>query len=102
MNASKSLAWTQATLLALLLVALGGSAAEAQVVCGNEIRQGSEQCDLGFALNGAENSCCTASCTFAPTTTVCRGAADLCDVAEFCPGNSTTCPADGFADSTTV
>src|SRR5262249_45013077 len=63
-------------------------------VCGNGTVEGAEQCDLG-AANGAPGSCCTASCTFATTATICRPAAGACDVAEACTGNSTTCPADG-------
>src|SRR5947199_988015 len=43
--------------------------------CGDGIVQSaspfSEQCDLG-AANGAGGSCCTASCQFASTSTVCR------------------------------
>src|SRR5207244_4079098 len=32
---------------------------------------------------------------------VCRASAGTCDVAETCTGTSTTCPADGFASSST-
>eukprot|EP01124_Arcella_intermedia_P032310 TRINITY_DN7507_c0_g1_i8.p3 TRINITY_DN7507_c0_g1~~TRINITY_DN7507_c0_g1_i8.p3 ORF type:complete len:104 (+),score=23.05 TRINITY_DN7507_c0_g1_i8:1264-1575(+) len=39
---------------------------------------------------------------FEPTTTKCRVANGVCDVAEFCTGSGSTCPADGFAPATTV
>ncbi len=65
--------------------------------CGDGILQSgapfSEQCDLG-AANGTAGSCCTASCSFASSATVCRAAAGPCDAAESCTGSSATCPAD--------
>ncbi|HEY2899881.1 MAG TPA: HYR domain-containing protein [Polyangia bacterium] len=33
---------------------------------------------------------------------ICRASAGVCDVAEICDGTATTCPADGFAPSSTV
>ena len=39
---------------------------------------------------------------FRPSTFECRAAADICDVAENCPGNSANCPADTFAPSTRI
>jgi len=63
-------------------------------VCGNEIVEGSEQCDGG--------ACCNADCTFKLSSTVCRGTAGICDVAEQCTGSSATCPADSFLPSSTV
>src|SRR5690606_29263154 len=38
----------------------------------------------------------------APAGTICRLAADLCDVAESCTGTSPVCPADAVAPPTTV
>jgi hypothetical protein len=61
--------------------------------CGNGTVDGVEQCDLG-AGNGASGSCCTSSCTFASTASICRAATGACDLAETCTGSSTTCPAD--------
>ena len=93
------------------------------VTCGNGVIDGSEQCDDG-AANGTAGSCCAADCTFKangtactddgnPCTTdicngssnlcqhpagnagtVCRAAANECDLAETCTGTSTSCPAD--------
>jgi len=42
---------------------------------------------------GTANTCVDG---FLPSTTICRAAADECDVAESCTGDSTLCPADGF------
>jgi len=65
--------------------------------CGDGIVQAGtpfgEQCDLG-AANGTAGSCCTASCTFASSSTNCRAAAGECDLVENCTGTSATCPAD--------
>jgi choice-of-anchor A domain-containing protein len=63
-------------------------------VCGNGIVEGSEQCDGG--------SCCTSTCTFSSSATVCRASAGVCDVAEMCTGSSSTCPSDSFFSSSTV
>jgi hypothetical protein len=38
----------------------------------------------------------------APSTTPCRPAAGVCDLAEFCTGTSTTCPADTFRTPASV
>ncbi|MFP6663417.1 MAG: hypothetical protein VCC00_04375 [Deltaproteobacteria bacterium] len=57
--------------------------------CGDLHTDPSEDCDGGI--------CCTASCTFTAAATLCRGEADICDVAESCTGASASCPADGFA-----
>src|SRR5262245_22977632 len=40
--------------------------------------------------------------TSAPSTTVCRSAAGVCDVAEFCTGSSPTCPADAKVSPGTI
>src|SRR5438094_1237914 len=100
-------------------------------ICGNGILETKESCDDG-ANNGTAASCCTTTCTFKTNGTactddgnvcttdtcngsssvcqhpagnagaVCRAVAGLCDVAETCTGTSSTCPANGFASSSTV
>jgi choice-of-anchor A domain-containing protein len=63
-------------------------------VCGNGIVEPGEQCDGGI--------CCTAVCTFEPSTDVCRPSVSQCDAAEMCTGSSSTCPPDvnwGFESS---
>src|SRR6266404_3471303 len=62
-------------------------------VCGDGFVDPGESCDLGVN-NGATGSCCTASCTFVPSSTVCRAAVNECDIQETCTGTSATCPAD--------
>ncbi len=59
-------------------------------ICGDGTVDGAagEVCDGG--------DCCTATCTFEPATSECRGAAGACDLAENCTGTSAACPADGF------
>jgi hypothetical protein len=46
----------------------------------------------------------TGLCVFAPapSSTVCRPAAGVCDVTETCTGDTIVCPADSFASSATV
>ena len=81
-------------------------------MCGNGIVEPGEDCDSGTGVdsnccdatckfkNGAKcdprsSSCCTEACTFAPVNQVCRPSRDpKCDTAEFCTGNSSTCPLD--------
>ncbi len=48
-----------------------------------------EQCD-------PPGGCCTSTCQFVAGGTQCRASAGICDVAETCPGNSATCPGNGF------
>eukprot|EP01097_Dermamoeba_algensis_P001546 TRINITY_DN1584_c0_g1_i2.p1 TRINITY_DN1584_c0_g1~~TRINITY_DN1584_c0_g1_i2.p1 ORF type:complete len:309 (-),score=76.38 TRINITY_DN1584_c0_g1_i2:63-989(-) len=55
--------------------------------CGNGQIGAGEDCD-------PPGPCCTNQCRFASNTTVCRANTGLCDKVEFCPGNSSTCPAD--------
>jgi cysteine-rich repeat protein len=66
-------------------------------LCGNGTLDPGEQCDDGNNTNG---DCCSSSCQFEPSTTVCRSSAGVCDLAETCTGSSGTCPAD--AKSTAV
>eukprot|EP01114_Cavostelium_apophysatum_P017282 TRINITY_DN50_c0_g1_i1.p1 TRINITY_DN50_c0_g1~~TRINITY_DN50_c0_g1_i1.p1 ORF type:complete len:895 (+),score=192.43 TRINITY_DN50_c0_g1_i1:91-2775(+) len=63
-------------------------------VCGNGIIETGESCDGG--------ACCSGSCTYLSSATVCRSSAGACDVAEYCTGNNFVCPADGFAPSSTT
>lgn len=70
--------------------------------CGDGAACGTdEQCDEG-ANNGKPGSCCSATCRFVSSGTVCRASAGVCDTAESCPGNSGKCPGDAFASSRTV
>jgi cysteine-rich repeat protein len=66
--------------------------------CGDTILDPGEQCDDG---NTNPGDCCSATCQFESAATVCRAAADVCDLAETCTGSSATCPADGFEPVTT-
>ncbi|CAH7670467.1 Disintegrin-like metalloprotease [Phakopsora pachyrhizi] len=85
--------------------------------CGNGILEPGEDCDPGmvsspccqwgtckFATGAVcdpkHSSCCTQTCQYAPTGTICRPVSDPnCDVAESCPGNSAECPVDKFMDN---
>jgi cysteine-rich repeat protein len=69
--------------------------------CGNGIVEFGEQCDDG-AANGTAGSCCSGTCQFVSEGTICRPAADVCDVAETCTGTSAACPPDAFAPATTI
>src|SRR4029079_10335734 len=62
---------------------------------------GAEQCDLGTGVNGTSTACCSGSCAFTSGNT-CRASAGQCDVAETCPGGTSTCPANGFASAATL
>ncbi|KAG5646892.1 hypothetical protein DXG03_001968 [Asterophora parasitica] len=85
-------------------------------MCGNGIVEKGEDCDPGKGVDSAccdpetckfrpgalcdpeSSPCCTGQCTFAPSTQVCRPSKDaLCDTAETCTGNSSTCPTDVVA-----
>lgn len=55
-----------------------------------------EQCDV---IGG---STCCIQCRWQPSTTVCRPAADVCDIEEHCTGLSETCPADTFKPTRTI
>ncbi|TBU37369.1 Metallo-peptidase family M12B Reprolysin-like-domain-containing protein [Dichomitus squalens] len=87
-------------------------------MCGNGIVESGEDCDPGLGSNSTccdastckfkkgavcdpdSSQCCTDSCTFAPSTQVCRPAKDAtCDTAEMCTGSSATCPPDVFASN---
>ena len=85
-------------------------------MCGNGIVEDGEDCDPGLGSNSTccdastckftsgavcdpdSSPCCTDSCTFAPSTQVCRPSKDArCDTAEKCTGTGSACPADVFA-----
>jgi cysteine-rich repeat protein len=66
-------------------------------LCGNGIVDPGENCDDGGTANG---DCCSSSCLFDSSTSVCRASAGPCDVAEHCTGASATCPANAFQPST--
>jgi cysteine-rich repeat protein len=65
--------------------------------CGDGALDPGEQCDDGNVQDG---DCCSSTCQFEPATTICRPAAGACDVAEFCTGSSSSCPADQLEPST--
>ncbi len=57
-------------------------------VCGNGIKEGTEQCDGG--------ACCSGSCSFLGSGNQCRGSVGVCDPAEYCSGSSNLCPNDVY------
>jgi len=87
-------------------------------MCGNGIVDDGEECDPGqgtqsnccdvntckFKSNAvcepANSPCCLPTCSFAPATQVCRPSRDSrCDTAEFCTGNSSSCPTDVMSNN---
>jgi hypothetical protein len=75
------------------------AAAIAGACCGDgEVGTG-EDCDDG---NQDDSDCCTTSCRFAPSDTVCRPSAGTCDEPETCTGSSGICPADVFKPASTM
>jgi len=65
--------------------------------CGNSIVETGEECDDGSLNNG---DCCSSTCQYESSSTVCRASAGACDVAEVCDGVGNDCPADGFKANT--
>jgi Disintegrin len=90
--------------------------------CGNGIVEDGEECDCG-GTQGCENdpccdptTCkftagsvcddsneeCCQNCKFAPVTKLCRPSLNpICDPPEYCPGNSSACPADNVTSDGT-
>src|SRR5262249_49741155 len=60
-------------------------------LCGDGIISPGEQCDDG---NTDPGDCCSPTCQFESTNTICRPAIGECDPADSCTGTSATCPAD--------
>jgi hypothetical protein len=49
----------------------------------------------GAVCDPSSHACCTSSCSFAPSTQMCRAAVDdKCDIPEYCTGSAGTCPED--------
>ncbi len=78
--------------------------------CGGDNQCASGKCVDGVCCNSACDGSCDAcnlagkagTCSFLPATTQCRGENGVCDAAEFCTGNSSTCPTDQKKPATTV
>ncbi len=72
--------------------------------CGNGVVNPGEDCDLGTGVNGVSTNCCSSLCSYvaASANQVCRVSAGPCDLAETCPGGTSTCPANALAPSTTM
>ena len=54
-------------------------------------------CHVGWKCQCSTGACCD-GCGYRPGS-VCRAKAGDCDLAEFCTGGSTSCPADKFKDT---
>ncbi|XP_076984459.1 disintegrin and metalloproteinase domain-containing protein 29-like [Tamandua tetradactyla] len=81
--------------------------------CGNGIVESTEQCDCGSLKQCYNNPCCNndckltvgstcdmggccTNCTYSPTGTLCRPVINICDLPEYCPGNTFRCPANFY------
>ncbi len=58
--------------------------------CGNGILDAGEACDYSIA----GSTCCSLSCSFLISGTLCRAQVDVCDVPETCSGTQSICPND--------
>ena len=79
-------------------------------LCGNNNLDPGEDCDCGYPkycqnpccnastcryTTGSQCSsggCCSSSCQLKSAETICRGATDVCDIAETCDGVKSQCP----------
>jgi hypothetical protein len=68
-------------------------------VCGNNMVDPGEDCDLGPGAVDDPLSCCNRFCKYASSTTICRSSGGPCDVTEMCTGSSDSCPVDAFEPS---
>ncbi|XP_047573002.1 disintegrin and metalloproteinase domain-containing protein 21-like [Lutra lutra] len=81
--------------------------------CGNYILDQGEECDCGSFKQCYNNPCCTNDCTFtidskcntgrcctnctySPPGTLCRPIQNICDLPEYCHGESLSCPGDFY------
>ena len=53
-------------------------------------------CRMAAGAQCTKGECCTSTCQFKSSNTVCRGSTGQCDIAEKCTGQSADCPADVF------
>ncbi|XP_006876243.1 PREDICTED: disintegrin and metalloproteinase domain-containing protein 20-like [Chrysochloris asiatica] len=77
--------------------------------CGNGIKEGMERCDCGSLKQCYSNECCLTSCllspgsvcndepcctncTYTPMGSLCRNIQNVCDLPEYCTGESYRCP----------
>ncbi|KAM5302051.1 disintegrin and metalloproteinase domain-containing protein 21-like [Glossophaga mutica] len=82
-------------------------------LCGNSMVDDGEQCDCGSFKQCYSNPCCTSNCsftpgsacntgrcctncTFSPPGTLCRPIQNICDLPEYCLGETLTCPEDVY------
>nr|XP_045010352.1 disintegrin and metalloproteinase domain-containing protein 21-like [Jaculus jaculus] len=86
--------------------------------CGNSIVEHGEKCDCGsfkqcYANKCCESSCqftpgsicdkgtCCTNCTYSPSGTICRTIQNICDLPEYCGGNTVNCPNDTYLQNGT-
>jgi len=97
--------WSRAGMIVVSLMTwsmgMGRGWASPSEGCGDGVVQVLEECDLG-PQNGQQGSCCRSDCRLQAPGSVCRPAADVCDMAETCNGLTDACPADGFRSDITL
>ncbi|XP_011945304.1 PREDICTED: disintegrin and metalloproteinase domain-containing protein 30 [Cercocebus atys] len=81
--------------------------------CGNKIVEDNEECDCGSTEECQKDRCCQSNCKlqpgancstglcchgcrFRPSGYMCRQEENECDLAEYCDGNSSSCPNDVY------
>jgi cysteine-rich repeat protein len=67
--------------------------------CGDGVVDAGEACDDGNKIAG---DCCSSTCAYESTATVCRAPAGPCDAPEMCTGTSSGCPVDAQRSSVSV